>query len=131
MINKLLLRMYASSTAVITIIIMVACWLLKWPSTLTLMVFFACLVFSFPFVLALHFLFLLASRIRLSAIFFWMVLLAAIPVLVFIPAEFFEPLLPGRLSFLILLGMVSAYVAVVANGKILAHFFNSDEYEKE
>jgi hypothetical protein len=75
--------------------------------------------------------FLLAQKIRIHKGFFWMVLFASIPVTSFITALLFAEFVPGKVWFLLLLGILSGYAGILINGITLSQSFNSSEYDSE
>ena len=130
-IDNILSKVYRSSAAIIVSTVVLACFVCKWPLVTTVTAVLVSIVISSPPTISLHLLFLLTQKIRLERGFVWMVLLASIPVSSFIVAWLFADFVPGKVWFLLLLGMLSGYAGVLINGISVSQFFNSSDYEKE
>jgi hypothetical protein len=130
-IHTILSKVYRSSATIIISTIVLACLVCKWPLAMTIAAVLASIVISSPSTISLHLMFLLTQKIRIGKGFMWMVLLASIPVTSFITALLFADFVPGKVWFLLLLGMVSGYAGILINGISLSQSFNSSEYESE
>jgi hypothetical protein len=127
--TNILIRTYGVATLLITAVTIACCLVLKWQWPLIARAVVPSAVFIFPVIVALHFLFFLKSRIEASRSFYWMMLMASIPLLVIFPADLFEDLLPGKTWFLLLTGIMSSYVAILYNGNSIAQLFNSPSHD--
>jgi hypothetical protein len=130
-IHTILSKVYCSSAAIIVLTIVLACLVCKWPVAMTIAAVLASLVISSPSTVSIHLMFLLAQKIRIRKAFFWMVLFASIPVTSFITALLFAEFVPGKVWFLLLLGILSGYAGILINGITLSQSFNSSEYDSE
>jgi hypothetical protein len=129
--HTILSKVYRSSSAIIISTIVFACLVCKWPLAMTIAAVLASIVISCPSTISLHLMFLLAQKIRIPKAFFWMVLFASIPVTSFITALLFAEFVPGKVWFLLLLGILSGYAGILTNGITLSQSCNSSEYDSE
>jgi hypothetical protein len=130
-IHNVLSKVYSLSAVVVISTIILACFVYQWPLQMTIAAILACIVISSPPAISLHLLFLLAQKIRIEKNFVWMVLLASVPVSSFIAAWLSADFFPGKLSFLLLLGMLSGYAGILMNSISVSQFFNSTKHERE
>lgn len=91
----------------------------------------ASIVISSPATISLHFLMWLFKKLNLERSFVWMLLFASIPILSLVVAYLFADFVPGKIWFLLLLGMLSGYVGVLTHAISVAQVFNTDQNEKE
>jgi hypothetical protein len=129
--HRILSKVYSLSTVVVVSIIMLACFVCKWSLLMTASAVLASTIISSPPAISLHLLFLLAQKIRMEKSFVWMVLLASIPVSSLIIGWLFADSVPGKLWFLLLLGMLSGYAAILMNSISVSQSFNSFDNERE
>lgn len=125
--NKILIRVYFVSAVVVTAVMTLLCALFQWSSSMLLFVLLSCLIISAPFTVFLHLIFWMIQKIRAVKVFFWMVLMASVPLLAFFPAEMFANRLPGDPWFLFLVGVSAAYTGILTNGISIAQIFNSSQ----
>lgn len=130
-IKSILTKVYWSSSMVIALVMLSLCLAFKWPVTLILLAMLASVVISSPATISLYFMIWLSQKRMLERSFLWMVLLASIPLLSLIFAFLFADYVPGKVWFLLLLGMLSGYVGILSNGISVAQFFNSNRDERE
>jgi hypothetical protein len=129
--NSILLSVFRSSATVICALVLSICLFLKWHPLMILTALMASLIISVPPVVSLHALLWLVKRMRISRIFAWMLLFASLPLLASLPAFAFASLVPGKAGVLILMGIISGYAALLAQGMPIAQLFNATENENE
>lgn len=130
-IKSILSKVYWSSSVVIVFVMLSLCLVFKWPMILISLAMLASIVISSPATIALHFIVWLSHKRTLERGFLWMVLFASIPLLSLIAACLFADYVPGKVWFLLLLGILSGYVGILSNGISVAQFFNSNKDERE
>ena len=108
---------------------MVLCFLFDWNNPMLAVAISVSFIISLPFTILLHVLFCMIKKVQVARMFFWIILLAPVPLLAFIPAGLFSELVPGDTWFLIVLGMLAAYIGIFTNGISIAQIFNSSQYE--
>jgi hypothetical protein len=91
----------------------------------------ASIVISSPATISLQVFAWLFKKMRVEKSFMWMLLLASIPLTSLIIAWLFADFVPGKIGFILLLGMLSSYVGILAQGISVSQFFNSTEYERK
>lgn len=119
------------SSVVIVPIILSACLVCQWPVTMIIIAMLASIVISSPAMLSLQVFVWLFQKIKFERIFIWMLLLSSIPILSLVVAWLFAEFVPGKIWFVLLLGMLSGYVGLLTNGLSVSQFFNSTQYERE
>jgi F0F1-type ATP synthase assembly protein I len=88
-------------------------------------------VISSPAAICLHIMMWVSQKSNLEKGFVWMVLMASIPLLSLVIAWLFADYVPGKVWFLLLLGMLSGYVGILSHGLSVAQIFNSSQNERE
>jgi hypothetical protein len=91
----------------------------------------ASIAISSPATISLHFMTWLSRKINLERGYAWMILFASIPLLSLLAACLFAHYVPGKVWFLLPLGMLSGYVGILSHGISVAQLFNSDKNERE
>ena len=129
--NEILVKIYKVSSMVIMPIIVSLCLVCKWPLTMIVNAVLASIVISSPATISLQVFAWLFKKMRVEKSFMWMLLLASIPLTSLIIAWLFADFVPGKIGFLLLLGMLSSYVGILAQGISVSQFFNSTEYERK
>jgi hypothetical protein len=127
----ILSKVYRSSSLVIVPLILLVCLMFKWHVYMITIAMVGSIVISSPATIALHFMMWLSQKRTLERGFLWMVLFASIPLLSLIVACLFADYVPGKVWFLLLLGMLSGYIGILSNGISVAQFFNSNKDERE
>lgn len=127
--NKILINFYCLSTVIIAAVMILLCFLFGWNKSMLMVAVSASFIISLPFTILLHVIFWMIKKLKVARLFFWIVLLAPVPLLAFIPAGLFSELVPGDTWFLIVLGMLTAYIGIFTNGISIAQIFNSSQYE--
>ena len=130
-IHNLLLKVYRSSAAIIVSTTVLACLVFNWSLAMTITAVFASIVISSPPTISVHLMFLLTQNIRMDKGFVWIMIFASIPVSSFIAALLFADFVPGKVWFLLLLGIGSGYAGILINGISLSQSFNSSNHETE
>lgn len=130
-IHNILSKVYRSSAAVIVSTIILACLVCKWSLIMTVTAILASIVISSPTTISLHLVFLLTQKIRMEKSFVWMMLFSSIPVSSFIAAQLFADFVPGKVWFLLLLGIASGYAGILTNSVTVSQSFNSTEDERQ
>lgn len=128
--NTILTKVYKASAAVIVSAMLLICFIFHWPVLMIGITLLASLVLSSPATILLQVLIWLSQRRKLERSFIWMLLMALIPLFALIAAWLFADFVPGKIWFLLLLGIVSGYVGILTHGISVAQFFNSDSREK-
>ena len=126
-----LTKVYRSSSLVIMPLMLLICLIFKWHWLMIALATLASIVISSPATISLHFLMWLFKKLNLERSFVWMLLFGSIPILSLVVAYLFADFVPGKIWFLLLLGMLSGYVGVLTHAISVAQFFNSDQNEKE
>ena len=127
--NRILISCYGLSTLITVSVTMVLCYLFNWTTPMLAVAMTVSFVISLPFTILLHVLLFMIKKVQLARVFFWIILLAPVPLLAVIPAGLFSELVPGDTWFLVVLGMVAAYTAIFTNGISIAQIFNSSVNE--
>ncbi len=123
--NIIFARVYVRSNLVILGTLLSLCYFFNWPKELMLATAVISLVVSSPGVLIVHAIACLLRKWTISTGFAWIMLLAALPLAVSIPAFVFEEFLPGNTVFLIVLGMLTAYLTVFSLATAISKLFHS------
>jgi hypothetical protein len=129
--KKTLSKVYRTSAIVIVSVMLLVCFICNWPLVMIGVVMLASLVISSPATISLHIMMWLSQKGNLEKGFAWMLLLASIPLLSFITAWLFADFVPGKVWFLLLLGMASGYAGILTYGISVSQFFNSNQNERE
>ena len=91
----------------------------------------ASVAISSPATISLHFMVWLSHKLNLERGFAWMILFASIPLLSLIAACFFAHYVPGKVWFVLPLGMLGGYVGIFTQGLAISKLFNQDKNERE
>jgi hypothetical protein len=130
-LNKILSKVYRTSSIVIVPVMLLVCLLCKWSVLMIIVAMLASIVISSPATISLHILAWLSERRKFERSFAWMVLLASIPLLSFVSAWLFADFVPGKVWSLLLLGIASGYVGILSHGISVTQIFNSNQNERE
>ncbi len=128
--NTILAKVYKSSATVIVSAMLLICFIFHWPIMMIGVTLLASLVISSPATILLHVLAWLTQKRKLEGGFIWMLLMAFIPLFALIAAWLCADFVPGKIWFLLLLGIVSGYVGILSHGISIAQFFNADDHEE-
>ncbi len=123
--HKILAGLYIRSNIIIMICLLSLCYFFNWSREMMITTAFISLVLSSPGVLIVHAVAWLLKRLSISTGFAWILLLAALPLAVSVPAFVFEETLPGNELFLIALGMITSYAVVLSQGTAISRIFQS------
>ena len=129
--EMVLTKVYRSSSMIIVPVLLSLCIICKWPVLMIVAAMLASIAISSPATVLLHFMMWLSHKINLQKGFIWMMLFAFIPVMSLVAALLFAAYVPGKVWFLLPLGMLSGYVGILSHGFSIAQLFNSDENERE
>jgi hypothetical protein len=129
--HQTLSKVFKMSSMIIVPIVLLACLVCKWPVTMIVIALLASIVISSPAMLSLQVFVWLFQKTTFERGFIWMFLLSSIPVLSLIVAWMFADFVPGKIWFVLLLGMLSGYVGLLTNGLSVSQFFNSTPYERK
>lgn len=129
--QMILTKVYRSSSMVIVPTILFLSLICKWPALMIVAAILASIVISSPATVLLHFMMWLSHRTNLQRGFIWMMLFAFIPVMSLVAACLFAAYVPGKVWFLLLLGMLSGYVGILSHGFSIAQLFNSSQDERD
>lgn len=129
--QMILTKVYRSSSLVIVAVVLLLCLICKWPVFMIMVAMLASIAISSPATISLHLMMWLSHRVNLEKGFVWMMLFASIPLLSLITAFLFAHYVPGKVWFLLPLGMLGGYVGIFTQGFAIAKFFNSDKDERE
>jgi MFS family permease len=129
--DKVLVRVYSASVLIMASIVVLICIVCQWPLFMIGVALLASIVLASPATVCLQLVLRLSEKIKLERGFVWMILMASIPLFALLVAWLTADYVPGRTGFLLLLGIASGYVGILSHGISVAHFFNSDRYEKE
>ena len=127
--QMVLSRVYSASSAVIVSVMLLCCMVCKWAPLMTATTMLASLIIGSPPLFSLQILLWLSEKLPLQKSFAWILLLAFIPPFALITGWLMADLVPGRPWLLLLLGMFSGYVGILAHGISVGKFFNSNEDE--
>jgi O-antigen/teichoic acid export membrane protein len=127
--EKILTKVYGVCAAIIVSIILLACLVCKWPLWMVAVAVVASVVISSPATLSLQVLLWIVRLRRFEKGFVWMLLMASIPLLSFCVAWFFAEYVPGKVWFILLLGILSGYAGILSHGISVAQLFNTDDNE--
>jgi hypothetical protein len=127
--ERILINFYGLSTVITVSVTLLLCFLFNWTSDMLTIATTVSLVVSLPFTILLHLLLNMVEKVQVARVVFWIILLAPVPLLAFIPAGLFSQLVPGDTWFLVVLGMVAAYTAIFTNGISITEIFNSSQNE--
>ena len=130
-INTILLKVFGLAGGALGSVLLFICILLGYNWKLCFFILMLALLMSAPLVMLLHLVFGILKRVRLSGAAAWIILLAAVPVLAFIPAKLFVNWIPGDIAALTALGVVSGYFGILAQGISISELFNSFQYETD
>jgi hypothetical protein len=129
--ERILKKVYRASAIIIVSVIALACLVCKWPLWMIAIAMLSSIVISSPATICLHILTWLFQKTKFEKGFVWVILMASIPPFSFIAAWLFADFVPGKVWFLLLLGILSGYIGILSQGTQVAEFFNSTEYERE
>ncbi|HWI90830.1 MAG TPA: hypothetical protein VNT20_06110 [Flavisolibacter sp.] len=129
--QTILKKVYKSSSMVIIPVMLLLCLICKWPVMMITAAMLASIAISSPATLLLHFMMWLSCKTNLQRGFAWMILFASIPVMSLVAACLFAAYVPGKVWFLLPLGILSGYVGILSHGFSIAQVFNSNENERE
>jgi hypothetical protein len=125
-----LTKVYRSSSLVIMPLMLVICLVFKWHWLMIGLAMLASAAISSPATISLHLMMWLFRKRTVERSFVWILLFALIPLLSLITACFFVDYVPGKVWFLLLLGMLSGYVGILTHVISVAQFFNSKKDER-
>lgn len=129
--QMVLSKVYQSSSLVILPVVLLLCLICKWPALMIVAAMLASIAISSPATVSLHLMVWLSHKVNLQGGFAWMLLFAFIPVISLVSACLFAAYVPGKVWFLLPLGMLSGYVGILSQGFSIARIFNSNENERE
>ena len=127
--NALLLKVYGASNLVVASVLLLVCLWLGYRPGLVMVELSTSVVIGAPPAVALHLVLGMMQRRALSRPAAWIILFASIPLLAWLPAHFFAPLVPGKVLVLAGLAMFSSYAALLRHGISISHLFNTIVYE--
>lgn len=127
--HKVLAKIYWSTSIMVMMVIMIICQVFNWGSSMMLTALTACLVMSAPAVIMVNAIHWILKRIVVEVAFAWILLLSSIPLLVAIPAILLADELPGDVSFLIVMGIISSYAGLLGHGLSITKLFKSENNE--
>ena len=122
-------RVYSASSTIIVAVMLLCCMVCKWSPLMTAITVVASLVIGSPPLFSLQILLWLSKKLHLQKSFAWILLLAFIPPFALITGWLMADFVPGRPWSLLLLGMFSGYVGILAHGISVSKFFNPNEDE--
>lgn len=123
--DNILLNVYKISSLLIALIVLLTCSLFRWPLSMIILAVLAASVIGSPAVISLQIVIWLYQRIHFERIFMWMLLLSVIPLLSLIAAWLFADFVPGKIWFILLLGMFSSYLAISKHAVSVSKLFNA------
>lgn len=126
-----LAKVYRSSSLVIMPLMLLICLVFKWHWLMIGLAMLASTAISSPATISLHLMMWLFRKRRVEQSFVWILLFALIPLLSLVTACFFDDYVPGKIWFLLLLGMLSGYVGILTHAISVAQFFNPEKNEGE
>lgn len=129
--QRILTKVYKSSSLIIVPLIFLLCLVCNWPVLTIALAMLASIVISSPATVSLHLMIWLSQKMKLARSFAWMILFASIPLISLIDAWLFADYVPGKVWFLLLIGMASGYAGILSHGISVAQFFNPTQYESE
>ena len=127
----ILTKVYRSSSMVNLHVILLLCLICKWHALMIVAAMLASIAISSPATFLLHFMMWLSYKVNLQRSFVWMLLFASIPVMSLVAACLFAAYVPGKVWFLLPLGILSGYVGILSQGFSIAQLFNSKQNERE
>ena len=129
--QSVITKVYRSSSMVIVPVVFLLCIICKWPVLMVVAALLASIAISSPATFLLHLIMWLSHKTNLQKGFAWMMLFAFIPVMSLVAACLFAAYVPGKVWFLLSLGILSGYVGIISHGFSIAQAFNSNENERE
>ena len=108
----------------ILFIVICTCLLFEWPLGMIALALFTSIVLASPALISLQIVIWLCQGINFENTFMWMLLLSFIPLLSLAAACMFSDFVPGKVWFLLLLGMLSSYIALGKHAVIVSQLFN-------
>ena len=129
--QMILTKVYRSSSLVIVAVVLLLCLICKWPLFMIMVAILASVAISSPATISLHFMVWLSHKLNLERGFAWMILFASIPLLSLIAACLFAHYVPGKVWFVLPLGMLGGYVGIFTQGLAISKLFNQDKNERE
>ena len=127
---RILSRVYWSSSALISAVMLLACVVFEWDRERTIYTMMASLLLGAPSLVSVNTFYWLLKKISISTGFVWMVMMASVPVLVAIPALVFVNEIPGDGVFLLALGVLSCYAGILSQGYSIALLFESIRHQQ-
>lgn len=131
--NEIVLsRIYGRSIGMVGSVFILACIVCNWPLQTTIQAVLACLLIAAPVTICVHFVLWLCGKVHVDTGFAWMLLLAALPPLHLITAKFLAVYVPGQTIFVLVVGLLSAYAAVLSHGPSISQLLKTptDETSK-
>ena len=123
--NMILAKVYRLSSLIIMMVMLAVCLVFRWDLATTAAVLFMSLVISAPAVISLNAICWLLRKVEITISFAWILLLAAVPLLVVIPSLLLAGTLPGDPAFLAGLGIFCSYAGLFGYGNAIAQLFKS------
>jgi hypothetical protein len=120
---KILVKVYTVSSLIILLSVLLNCLLFEWPLGTIALALFTSIVLASPALISLQIVIWLCQRINFENTFMWMLLLSIIPLLSLLTAWMFSDFVPGKIWFVLLLGMLSSYIALVKHAVIVSQLF--------
>ena len=130
-IDRILSRVYRSSSMVIVPIVMLTCLLCKWPFVMITIALLASIAICSPAMLSLQILIWMFQKIHVEQAFAWMLLFSFIPLWSFIVAWLLADFVPGKIWFVLLIAMFSGYIGLLKHGISVSQFFKSIQNGRE
>jgi len=122
---KILLKVYKISSLLIVCMVLLTCLLFEWPLSMIVLAVFAATVLASPALISLQIVIWLYHRINFEKTFTWMLLLSFIPLLSLVLASMFADFVPGKVWFILLLGMFGSYIALGKHAVSVSQLFDT------
>ena len=124
--NKVLARVYGSTSITISVLILIVCLVFNWDKKMILSALTACLVLSAPAVIMVNAIHWILTKLLVEVAFAWIILFSSIPLFVVMTAVLLADKLPGDVLFLSVLGMISSYAGLLYHGLSITRLFQSE-----
>jgi len=121
--NRILVKVYTASSIIIVPIVLLTCFLCEWPLLMIIVALFASIIIVSPVLFSLQIVVLLFKRVQFRRSFMWMLLLSLIPLLSLLVAWMFADFVPGKIWFVLLVGMLGSYTGILKNGISVTQLF--------
>jgi hypothetical protein len=123
--HNIISRVYFSSASTISVLMLVVCMFCGWRFSSTIFAITGSLLICAPALLVVNIFYWLLTRIEMQKSIVWIIMMAALPLMVAIPAFVFADQLPGNGIFLAFIGLISCYAGILSQALSISDLFDS------